>query len=127
MLGPTMQSPRLPTIRELVTALHQRTGVEAVLLLGRDGMLIDGRAAPGVDLEQLAAHVPALAAASEELSATATRGKLVSSVVEYERGFAVVANLSSEAMLLVLLQPSANLGALIAEIRQHRSHIAALV
>lgn len=122
-----MQSTRLPTIRELVNVLQQRDGVEAVLLLGRDGMLIDGRAAPGVDLEQLAAHVPPLATASEELSATASRGALVSAVVEFERGFGVVTTLSADAMLLVLLKPSANLGALIAEIRQHRTHIAALV
>lgn len=122
-----MQSTRLPTIRELVTHLQQRDGVDAVLLLGRDGMPIDGRALPGTDLELLAAHIPPLASAAEEISAAAARGGLVSAVVEFERGLAVFSTLSSDTLLAVLLNPRADVGALIAEIRRHRSHIAALV
>jgi len=39
----------------------------------------------------------------------------------------VVAPLSSDAYLLVALQPSANLAALLFELRRHRSQISALV
>jgi predicted regulator of Ras-like GTPase activity (Roadblock/LC7/MglB family) len=85
-----MHATRLPTIRELVATLAKRDGVEAVLLLGRDGMVIDGHCLPGLDLDQLAAHVPPLVTSADELSATAIRGGLVTAVLEYERGYAVV-------------------------------------
>lgn len=117
----------MPTIRELVKALGQREGVEAVVLLGRDGLLIDGRTMPSLDAEHLAAHVPSLIAAAEELAVHAQRGPLVTSVLEYERGYAVVSALSNEAVLLVLVHPSANVGALLFELRRHRGNIASLV
>ncbi|MCC6928651.1 MAG: roadblock/LC7 domain-containing protein [Gemmatimonadaceae bacterium] len=117
----------MPTIRELVGALAQRDGVEGVILLGRDGLVIDGRTATSLDAELLAAHVPALVAAAEELAVHAQRGPLVTSVLEYERGFALVSALSSEAVLLVLVHPSANVGSILFDLRRHRGHIASLV
>jgi predicted regulator of Ras-like GTPase activity (Roadblock/LC7/MglB family) len=127
MLGHTMSAARLPTIRELVATIARRDGVEAALLLGRDGVLIDGRCIPGLDLDQLAAHVPPLASAADELSATGARGGLVSAVVEYERGYAVITTLGSDAVLLVLLHPMAKLGVIIGELRRHRTHIASII
>jgi uncharacterized protein len=117
----------MPTIRELVGAIAEREGVEAAIVLGRDGLVIDGRTASSHDLEHLAAHVPSLVAAAEELATHAKRGAVVTSVVEYERGFAVVCALSAEALLLVLVHPTANLGALLFDLRRHRGNIAALV
>jgi len=117
----------MATIRELVGTLAQRDGVEAVILLGRDGLVIDGRTAAELDGEHLAAHVPALVASAEELALHAGRGALVTSVLEYERGFAVVCALSPEAVLLVLVHASANLAPLLFDLRRHRGNIAALV
>ena len=39
----------MPTIRDLVAALRQRDGVEAAVVLGRDGLLIDSQTEPTVD------------------------------------------------------------------------------
>ncbi|MBK6842140.1 MAG: hypothetical protein IPG88_07530 [Gemmatimonadetes bacterium] len=51
----------------------------------------------------------------------------MTSVLEYERGFAVVCALSAEAVLLVLVHPSANVGSLLFDLRRHRGNIASLV
>lgn len=48
----------MPTIRDLVGAIRQREGVDAAVVLGRDGLLIDGQAVPGLASEEVAAHVP---------------------------------------------------------------------
>lgn len=117
----------MPTIRELVGAVAQRDGVEAAIVLGRDGLLIDGRAGGGLDAERLAALVPAVTAAAEELSADANRGGLVTAVLEYERGLALICSLTTEALLLVLVHPTANVGSLLFELRRHRGSIAAIV
>jgi hypothetical protein len=117
----------MPTIRELVAAIRNREGVEAAVILGRDGLVIDGQAHGALDLEPIAAHVPSIIAAADEFGAAAARGPLRTAIHECAHGLAIVSVLSPEALLLVLLQPSANVGQLLFELRRNREHIAALV
>ena len=117
----------MPTIRDLVGAIRQREGVEAAVVLGRDGLLIDSQATPNLDAEHIAAHIPSIINAADELASAAKRGELVTAVLEYERGFAIVSVLSAEALLMVLVQQSADIGKLLFELRRNRHHIAALV
>ena len=117
----------MPTIRDLVGAIRQRDGVEAAIVLGRDGLLIDSQANEGVAVEDVAAHIPSIIGAADELGATGQRGSLVTAVLEYPGGLAIVSVLSDGAILLVLVQPNAELGQLLFELRRNREHIAALV
>lgn len=117
----------MPTIRDLVGAIRQRDGVEAAVVLGRDGLLIDGQSAPNLDAENVAAHIPSIISAADELGAVAARGPLTTAVLELARGVAIVTVLSQEAVLLVLVQPNAEIGQLLFELRRHRGAIASLV
>jgi predicted regulator of Ras-like GTPase activity (Roadblock/LC7/MglB family) len=117
----------MPTIRDLVGAIRQREGVEAAVVLGRDGLLIDSQALPNLDAEHIAAHIPSIINAAEELAGASKRGELLTAVLEFEKGFAIVTVLSAEAVLLVLVQPTADVGKLLFELRRNRQHIAALV
>jgi predicted regulator of Ras-like GTPase activity (Roadblock/LC7/MglB family) len=117
----------MPTIRDLVAVIRQREGVEAAVVLGRDGLLIDSQADAGLDAEDIAAHVPSIIQYADELGVSAARGALATTVLEYERGLAIVSCLSPDAVLLVLVQPTANLGQLLYELRRNRANIAALV
>lgn len=117
----------MPTIHDLVRVIAERDGVEAVVVLGRDGLMIDGRTASDLDGEQLAALAPVVASAAESLGTSSSRGALVTAVLEYERGLALIAPLSSEAILLVLVHASANVGSLLFDLRRHRANIASIV
>lgn len=117
----------MPTIRDLVGAIRQREGVEAAVVLGRDGLLIDSQTTDAVDAEHIAAHVPSIVQYADEFGAAAQRGALQTTILEHERGMAVICALSADAVLLVLVQPSANLGQLLYELRRNRANIAALV
>ena len=117
----------MPTIRDLVGAIRQREGVEAAVVLGRDGLLIDGQAVDHLDAENVAAHVPQIVTFADEFGEIAARGPLSTAVLEHQNGLAILSVLSAEAILLVLVQPSANLGQLLFELRRNREHIAALV
>src|SRR5574341_1199968 len=87
-----------PTLKQLVEAIVQHEGVEAVLVIGRDGLLVDGRtgSAP-VDLDALAAHLPRVLTAVSALGGAANgdsasqggRGDLVSTIMEFEHGLAL--------------------------------------
>ncbi len=117
----------MPTIRDLVGELRRREGVEAVVLLGRDGLLIDSQSAPQLDAESVAALVPGIVSAADEFGAQSGRGALVTGILEYRDGLAIVSVLTDDAMLLVLVQQTAQLGPLLFELRRNHAHIASLI
>lgn len=117
----------MASIRDLVGAIRQREGVEAAVVLGRDGLLIDSQTVPGVDAEDIAARIPAIIGPADELGTAAARGPLTTAVLEHRDGLAIVSVLSADAILLVLVRPQANVGQLLFELRRNREHIAALV
>src|SRR5688500_16972732 len=117
----------MPNIRDFTSALRQRPGVDAVLVLGRDGLLIEGFAAPGLNNEDLAARVPALAFEAEALGKAALQGAVATAIVESAKGYAIVAALADQTLLLLLLRPSADLGGLLFDVRRYRGNSASLI
>jgi predicted regulator of Ras-like GTPase activity (Roadblock/LC7/MglB family) len=117
----------MASIRDLVAALRQREGVDAAIVLGRDGLLIDSQAIPGLNAEDLAARIPAIIGPADDLGSAAGRGEAITVILEHRQGIAIISVLSIEAILLVLVQPTANIGQLLYELRRNREHIAALV
>jgi predicted regulator of Ras-like GTPase activity (Roadblock/LC7/MglB family) len=117
----------MPSIRDLVAAIRQREGVDAAIVLGPDGLLIDSSHSAGLDAEGLAARIPAIISPADELGSATGRGELLTAVLEHRNGLAIVSVLSPEAILLVLVSPRANIGQLLFELRRNREHIAALV
>ena len=117
----------MPTIRDLVGALRQRDGVDAAVVLGRDGLLIDSQTVPAVDAEGVAALVPSIVAAADEFGSHETLGALTTAVLEFGQGIAIISALTSDAILVVLAQPTTDLAPLLFELRRNRGNIAALV
>jgi len=117
----------MATIRDVVEALSRRSGVEAVVVVGRDGLPIDARAANGVDPEGVAALLPSVINAMTQLGEAAARGDFGTGVLEFGRGLAVVSVLNADALLIVLVQPATNVGGLLFDLRRHRSAIAELL
>src|SRR5712691_226782 len=117
----------MATIRDVVEALSRRAGVDAVVVVGRDGLPIDSRTGNGVDAENIAALVPSVVHGVAQLGAAGGRGEFGTGVLEFGGGMAVVAVLNADALLVVLVQPSTNVGALLYDLRRHRSAIAGLL
>src|SRR2546428_9274307 len=117
----------MATIRDVVEAFGRRSGVDAVVVVGRDGLAIDSRVANGVDADNVAALLPSIINAMAQLGQAAGRGEFGTGVLEFRGGLAVVAVLNSEALLVLLVQPSTNVGALLYDLRRHRSAIAGLL
>ena len=117
----------MPGIHDVVAALGRRDGVEAVIILGNDGLPIDSHVKDGADAEVLSALVPNVVQASEQLGLHAARGHLTTSVLEYHAGYAIITTLSADAKLLVLVRPRTNLGPLLYDLTRHRAEIAGLL
>lgn len=117
----------MPTIHDLVDVLRRHEGVQAAIVLGRDGLLIDGETTSAIEAERAAAWIPAIVAAADELGAHEQQGALRTAVLEYADGVAAVSVLSRDALLLVIARATANIGALLFDIRRNREQIAALI
>ena len=117
----------MPNIRDFTSALRQRPGVDAVLILGKDGLLIEGFAAPGLNNEDLAARFTARVSESEALGGATVQGSMNTAILEYQKGYAIVAALADDTLLLVLLRQSADLGGLLFDVRRYRGNIASLI
>src|SRR6266550_4491585 len=101
----------MATIRDVVEALARRGGVDAVVVVGRDGLPIDARAANGVDAENVAALLPSVINGLAQLGEAGGRGPFGTGVLEFGSGLAVVSVLNADALLIVLVRPSTNVGA----------------
>src|SRR5437764_173398 len=117
----------MPSIRDLVAAIRRREGVDAAIVLGRDGLLIDSQLSEGLIADDIAARIPAIIGAADDFGTATQRGELLTAVLEHKNGMAILSVLSPEAILVVLVTPRANIGQLLFELRRNREHIAALV
>jgi predicted regulator of Ras-like GTPase activity (Roadblock/LC7/MglB family) len=117
----------MTTIRDVVQALGQRPGVDAVVVVGRDGLPIDSRVGAGVDAETVAALLPSVVNGLAQLGEAGARGALTAGAIEFAGGIAVVAVLHADALLVVLAQPATNVGPLLFDLRRHRAAIAGLL
>src|SRR2546425_345356 len=116
----------MATIREVIEAFSRRPGVDAVVLVGRDGLPIDSHARNGIDPDNVAALLPSVINGMTQLGQAAGRGEFGTGVLEFGDGLAVVSVLNADALLVVLVQPSTNVGGLLYDLRRHRSAIAGL-
>lgn len=116
----------MPSIRDVVEALHQREGVDAVLVVGSDGLAIDARTRDGVDGEGVAALLPTAVRGVADLGVAGGRGEFTTGVFEFHHGLALVSVLNPDATLVILVAPGVNVGSLLFEIQRHRSALAGL-
>jgi predicted regulator of Ras-like GTPase activity (Roadblock/LC7/MglB family) len=115
------------TIRDVVEALSRRAGVDAVVVVGRDGLPIDSHTANGMDADDVAALLPSAVNGLAQLGHAGQRGEFDTGVLEFGAGMAVLSVLNSDCLLIVLVQPSTNVGALLYDLRRHRTAIARLL
>ena len=119
---------RMPTLRELTEVIQQRPGVQAVVILGADGLVIETHDAQhNNNADALAARAPAVAMAARQLGHAALAGDAQVVVLEFERGYGLIFRLSPNAMLFVSAAPDIALSDLLFDLRRHRAPMAALV
>ena len=116
----------MATIHEAVEALGARSGVKAVVILGKDGLPIDSVSSDGSDLETMAAMVPAVVQSFGSLSSASAQGNFGTAVMEFQDGKAVVADFADDALLAIFTDAGTNVGPLLYDVKKHVAAIASL-
>lgn len=114
-------------LEKTLTELRAHEGVEHVLILGRDGLLIQHLGDADLDVETVTAMVPGIAASGDALAAAAERGDFSTAVLEFEHGVAIVLTLSTDLMLALLVRANASFASLLHALRRDRARLASLV
>lgn len=110
-----------------LSSLRSHEGVEHVLVLGRDGLLIQHAGDGTLDAETVSAMVPGIASAASGLGSAAGRGDATTVVVKLGAGVAVVDVLSPDLILAVLLRGGVGFAPLLQELARERGRFATLV
>jgi predicted regulator of Ras-like GTPase activity (Roadblock/LC7/MglB family) len=117
----------MPNIRDVVQALGGREGVDGVILLGHDGLTIDSFVSENLDTDSVSALVPSVVEGCSRVGADSGREQFKTCVIEYGAGLVIIAQLTPETLLAVLVKPDVNAGRLLYDLRRHRVAIAELL
>ncbi len=117
----------MPGLREVVQHLVKRDGVDAVLVVSADGLVIDHAARSGVDVDAIAALLPALTQSAAQLGEVTTGGRLTHAIFEFGSRQLVLSALGDEIFLAVLTTPDVNIGNLLYDLRTHQPALAGLI
>lgn len=110
-----------------LSRLREFEGVERLILLGHDGLVVRQLGGSAEDHEVIAAGVPGLAAAARTLGGSAGTGPFRTGVLEFERGVIIVLSLSPELLLALVLRPGVGFAPLLAELRRQRQRLIELL
>ena len=103
----------METLKSLLKELTDLDGINAAVVINRDGFMISGMMRSGeVDMEFMAAIISAGVGSSEQMARQLQLGAINLSMVECERGVAMVMLLSKEAVMAVVADPSATIGSI---------------
>jgi predicted regulator of Ras-like GTPase activity (Roadblock/LC7/MglB family) len=114
-------------LRDVVQHLVERDGVEAVVVVSGDGLIIDHATRSGLDADAVAAMIPALVQCASQVGAAASGGALSNAVLEYSGRLLVLTSLNDGNNLLILTAANTNIGSLLYDLRQHQPAIANLL
>ncbi len=100
-------------LQELVTQARDLDGIDAVLVMDRDGMTLSASAAEGVDTESLSATAANSLLVADALGAELGHlGEATQTTIEYAGGVVILMPLDEDLALLILAHTGANLGRL---------------
>lgn len=126
-LLPSPPSTTAPSLRELTDAIQERPGVQGVVILGADGLVIETHDASHDNADAVAARVPGVVTAAGQLGAAAQDGEVQLALLEFEQGFGVILRLTPHALLFVSASRDVALAELLFDLRRHRAPMAGLV
>ncbi len=106
--------------------LRGHDGVEHLILLGDDGLVIQHLGGNGNE-EPVAARIPGLSAACAALGTAAGTGRFHTAVIEFDQGVAVVAALSGDLLLAAMVRGDVGFAPLLRELRNERGRLAELL
>lgn len=107
-------------LKDLLGRFRIVDGVELAAVVAHDGLLIEGTASPGIEVDAICAVASNGLAMADALGREIAKGGAVRTVLEYEQGLVVLEPINSDAMLLIMVGEREQLGLLRFMASKHR-------
>ena len=113
------------TLQTVLDTFRAIRGVDLAAIIGIDGLVIESAAAPGLDVDAVAALAVNGLLLADALGREIGRGGAVQTMLEYEEGLLLIEPIGEDACLLVLSRARTDLGHLRFTARRYRADLAA--
>jgi uncharacterized protein len=123
-LAPKDEEKTMNTLKRLLKELTDIEGINAAVVVNRDGFMIDGMMTVGqIDMEYMAAIISAGVGSSEQMANRLELGAIALNMVECERGVVMVILINDDAIMAVVADPNVTLGSVRYQIKKRISDI----
>lgn len=113
-------------LQSALADLRDHAGVEHVLLVGLDGLLIQHVGDGPLDVETVAALAPGLSAACASVGDAAGYRGFSTAAIEWEGGVGILSTVSDDMLLIVLLLPDIGFAPVLRSVREQRERLAGM-
>jgi predicted regulator of Ras-like GTPase activity (Roadblock/LC7/MglB family) len=111
VLLPGVTEERMVDLKQTLSRFLTIPGVRLAVLVGRDGLMIEGLAREGKDdMEVIGALMTSGLNSAEALGQEIARGNVVGVLNEYERGLVSVEPMGDFALMVTLFDNASNIG-----------------
>lgn len=111
-------------LKQTLSRFMSIPGVRLAVLVGRDGLMIEGLARDGKeDLEAVGAIMTSGLSTAEALGHEISRGSVVGALMEYERGLVSVDPLGDFALMVTLFDNASSIGRVRHMVKTSRNEI----
>ncbi len=117
----------MSSLSDVVRALADRPGVEAVVVASMDGLPIAHEARGSTDPDAVAALAATAIRHASRLSDGSALGEVQTIALEGEQGTLLLVPAAPGSWLLVVVEPDANFGQVLYDLRRHRNALATLL
>ena len=117
----------MSSLSDVVRALADRPGVEAVVVASMDGLPIAHEGRGSTDPDAVAALAATAIRHTNRLSDGSALGEVQTIALEGEQGTLLLAPAAPGSWLLVVVEPDANFGQVLYDLRRHRHALATLL
>jgi predicted regulator of Ras-like GTPase activity (Roadblock/LC7/MglB family) len=97
-------------IRQLLGRIHALNGVSLAAVVASDGLLIEGVADAGVEVDPICAVASNGLVMAEAVGREINKGGAIQAILEFDNGVVVLEPLGDDAMVLVVSDRRENLG-----------------
>lgn len=98
------------SLSDVLNALAKVEGVDAVLVVSRDGLVLDHVSRSNIDISSIGAIASSSLGATEVLGDTMGQGVLKQQIAEYQNGKALIQQVNNKLLLVMIGNTKANLG-----------------
>jgi len=127
MASEEAESREPPKLRDLLHDLLRTEGVSMAVLVGRDGLVIDGASArSGIDIDVIGAVISTGIGSAEVMGNELKTGSMTQGMLEYENG-AIIMGPAGDAILVAVADAQANLGMVRYQLKKRSPEIAKLL